>query len=134
MIVPLHSLRLHSFYLFIFQIILNSMHRFQPRIYLVVRPDGSNAPITDIEREKYRTYIFPETIFTAVTAYQNQLVSLFHIVHLVWCDVISIYFHLLNVGKSHTFDLTVFFCKFRNLVKHAIITKCSIKQFSICKS
>ena len=58
-----------------FQIILNSMHRFQPRIYLVIRPDGSNAPITDIEREKYRTYIFPETIFTAVTAYQNQLVS-----------------------------------------------------------
>ena len=58
------------------QIILNSMHRFQPRIYLVIRPDGSNAPITDIEREKYRTYIFPETIFTAVTAYQNQLVSL----------------------------------------------------------
>ena len=51
------------------------MHRFQPRIYLVIRPDGSNAPITDIEREKYRTYIFPETIFTAVTAYQNQLVS-----------------------------------------------------------
>ena len=52
------------------------MHRFQPRIYLVIRPDGSNAPITDIEREKYRTYIFPETIFTAVTAYQNQLVRI----------------------------------------------------------
>ena len=51
------------------------MHRFQPRIYLVIRADGSNSPITDIEREKYRTYIFPETIFTAVTAYQNQLVS-----------------------------------------------------------
>ena len=64
-----------NFCVFIFQIILNSMHRFQPRIYLVIRPDGSNAPITDIEREKYRTYIFPETIFTAVTAYQNQLVS-----------------------------------------------------------
>ena len=51
------------------------MHRFQPRIYLVVRPEGANHPITDIEQEKYRTYIFPETIFTAVTAYQNQLVS-----------------------------------------------------------
>lgn len=50
------------------------MHRFQPRIYLVVRPEGSNHPITDIEKEKYRTFIFPETIFTAVTAYQNQLV------------------------------------------------------------
>ena len=61
---------------FVFQIILNSMHRFQPRIYLVIRPEGANHPITDIEQEKYRTYIFPETIFTAVTAYQNQLVSL----------------------------------------------------------
>ena len=60
------------------QIILNSMHRFQPRIYLVVRPEGVNHPITDIEQERYRTYIFPETIFTAVTAYQNQLVSLKH--------------------------------------------------------
>ena len=54
------------------------MHRFQPRIYLVVRPEGVNHPITDIEQERYRTYIFPETIFTAVTAYQNQLVSLKH--------------------------------------------------------
>ncbi len=52
------------------------MHRFQPRIYLVIRPEGANHPITDIEQEKYRSYIFPETIFTAVTAYQNQLVSL----------------------------------------------------------
>ena len=51
------------------------MHRFQPRIYLVVRPEGVNHPITDIEQERYRTFIFPETIFTAVTAYQNQLVS-----------------------------------------------------------
>ena len=51
------------------------MHRFQPRIYLVIRPEGVNGPITDIEKEKYRTYVFPETVFTAVTAYQNQLVS-----------------------------------------------------------
>ena len=59
-----------------FQIILNSMHRFQPRIYLVIRPEGVNGPITDIEKEKYRTYVFPETVFTAVTAYQNQLVRI----------------------------------------------------------
>ncbi|XP_059089570.1 T-box protein 12-like [Tigriopus californicus] len=57
------------------QIILNSMHRFQPRIYLVTRHDGATGPIQDIEREKYRSYIFPETIFTAVTAYQNQLIT-----------------------------------------------------------
>ena len=52
------------------------MHRFQPRIYLVIRPEGVNGPITDIEKEKYRTYVFPETVFTAVTAYQNQLVRI----------------------------------------------------------
>merc|ERR1719273_158989 len=44
-------------------------------MYLVIRPEGANHPITDIEQEKYRTYIFPETIFTAVTAYQNQLIT-----------------------------------------------------------
>ena len=51
------------------------MHRFQPRIYLVVRPLDASGPIVDLEKEFYRSYIFPETIFTAVTAYQNQLVS-----------------------------------------------------------
>ncbi len=51
------------------------MHRFQPRIYLVIRPEGAQGPIVDLEKEFYRSYIFPETIFTAVTAYQNQLVS-----------------------------------------------------------
>jgi T-box protein 20 len=50
------------------------MHRYQPRIHLVKwREHG--APITDLEAEEYRTYIFPESVFTAVTAYQNQLVS-----------------------------------------------------------
>ena len=133
-IVALHGLRLHTFYLFIFQIILNSMHRFQPRIYLVVRPDGSNAPITDIEREKYRTYIFPETIFTAVTAYQNQLVSFvsYRTSSLVWCY--KYIFPPAKCWQKPHFWFDSFFCKFRNLVKHAIITKCSIKQFSICKS
>ena len=51
------------------------MHRFQPRIYLVIRPEGATGPILDIEQEFYRSYIFPETIFTAVTAYQNQLIT-----------------------------------------------------------
>jgi hypothetical protein len=60
----------------VFQVILNSMHRFQPRIYLVIRPEGATGPIVDIEKEYYRSFIFPETIFTAVTAYQNQLVRL----------------------------------------------------------
>ncbi|XP_022238392.1 T-box transcription factor TBX20-like [Limulus polyphemus] len=58
-------------------IVLNSMHKYQPRIHLVkLRSDHSNPPhITDLETEQTRTYVFPETVFTAVTAYQNQLIT-----------------------------------------------------------
>lgn len=57
------------------QLVLNSMHKYQPRIHLVKRPDGASGQISDLENEEYKTFIFPETVFTAVTAYQNQLVS-----------------------------------------------------------
>lgn len=36
--------------------------------------EGSGA-ITDLTREQHRTFVFPETVFTAVTAYQNQLIT-----------------------------------------------------------
>ncbi|KAI8428042.1 hypothetical protein MSG28_002336, partial [Choristoneura fumiferana] len=55
-------------------IVLNSMHRYQPRIHLVKVRDGG-GPITDLTREQHRTFVFPETVFTAVTAYQNQLIT-----------------------------------------------------------
>eukprot|EP00096_Caligus_rogercresseyi_P015721 TRINITY_DN818_c0_g2_i1.p1 TRINITY_DN818_c0_g2~~TRINITY_DN818_c0_g2_i1.p1 ORF type:complete len:427 (-),score=151.34 TRINITY_DN818_c0_g2_i1:291-1571(-) len=58
------------------QIILNSMHRFQPRVHLVSRPSFMDqGPISCIERESHHTWIYPETVFTAVTAYQNQLIT-----------------------------------------------------------
>ena len=57
------------------QLILNSMHKFQPRVYLVKRREGDTGPVQDIEKEKYRTFVFPETQFTAVTAYQNQCIT-----------------------------------------------------------
>lgn len=68
------------------QIVLNSMHRYQPRIHLVVRrdPQTVNVPVSDLEQERFRTYVFPETIFTAVTAYQNQLVSPSNVHHLIY--------------------------------------------------
>ncbi|XP_076325047.1 T-box transcription factor TBX20-like isoform X1 [Tachypleus tridentatus] len=58
-------------------IVLNSMHKYQPRIHLVkLREDHLNPPhITDLETELTRTFVFPETVFTAVTAYQNQLIT-----------------------------------------------------------
>ena len=51
------------------------MHKFQPRVYLVLRREGNCTPVTDIEKEEYRTFVFPETQFTAVTAYQNQCIT-----------------------------------------------------------
>lgn len=57
------------------QIVLNSMHRYQPRIHLVRCRNNSNHQITDLQKEEHKTFIFPEAIFTAVTAYQNQLIT-----------------------------------------------------------
>lgn len=42
------------------------------------KEDEKSHKITDLSKEEHKTFIFPEAIFTAVTAYQNQLVSLFN--------------------------------------------------------
>ncbi|KAK6631929.1 T-box transcription factor tbx20 [Polyplax serrata] len=55
-------------------LVLNSMHKYQPRIHLVKRSESAgNSPVTDLEQEEFKTFIYPESVFTAVTAYQNQL-------------------------------------------------------------
>ncbi|GIX72980.1 t-box transcription factor TBX20 [Caerostris extrusa] len=61
-----------------YSIVLNSMHKYQPRIHLVLLRQDSHGShnVSDLDQEKFRTYIFPETVFTAVTAYQNQLVRI----------------------------------------------------------
>lgn len=53
------------------------MHRYQPRIHLVRLPHGRSIPITPNELQEldHKTFVFPETVFTAVTAYQNQLIT-----------------------------------------------------------
>ena len=58
------------------QIILNSMHKFQPRIHLVIVSEQWNASHgIDLAKMKHKTFTFDLTTFTAVTAYQNQLVN-----------------------------------------------------------
>ncbi len=47
------------------QIMLNSLHKYQPRIHVV--KVGS-----DNEKQRVFTYAFQETQFIAVTAYQNE--------------------------------------------------------------
>jgi hypothetical protein len=45
-------------------IILNSMHKYVPRLHIIEVDKSIN------------TFIFPEAVFMAVTAYQNEAVSL----------------------------------------------------------
>lgn len=71
------------------KIVLNSMHKYQPRLHIIKKFEDDLNPqnnksnymklntTEDLERFEYKTFIFPETEFIAVTAYQNQLVGLF---------------------------------------------------------
>jgi hypothetical protein len=52
------------------QTILNSMHKYQPRFHLVRANDILKLPYST-----FRTYVFKETQFIGVTAYQNEKVS-----------------------------------------------------------
>ncbi|XP_032307840.1 T-box transcription factor TBX1-A isoform X2 [Drosophila ananassae] len=56
-------------------IILNSMHRYQPRFHLVYFAQKNASLDENAHSSNFRTFIFPETSFTAVTAYQNQRVT-----------------------------------------------------------
>ncbi|XP_052853443.1 T-box protein H15 isoform X2 [Drosophila gunungcola] len=59
------------------QVVLNSMHRYQPRIHLVRLSHGQSMPGNpkELQDMDHKTFVFPETVFTAVTAYQNQLIT-----------------------------------------------------------
>lgn len=90
--------------MFRFKIVLNSMHKYQPRVHLIKKPEeGAGKTLTafqaalassaaasmsnlqlsrlqgsgDLDGLEYKTFVFPETSFIAVTAYQNQLVVIF---------------------------------------------------------
>ena len=48
------------------------MHRYQPRLHVIyINPRGEDSSAT----ENFKTFIFPECKFMAVTAYQNHRVS-----------------------------------------------------------
>ena len=45
------------------------MHKYQPRLHIVKTNDSKS-----MEFNQVNTFIFEETVFIAVTAYQNELV------------------------------------------------------------
>ncbi|PWA15599.1 hypothetical protein CCH79_00018464, partial [Gambusia affinis] len=59
------------------QIILHSMHKYQPRVHIIRKDFSSelsaNKPVPSGEGVK--TFSFSETVFTTVTAYQNQQIT-----------------------------------------------------------
>lgn len=59
-----------------FQTILNSMHKYQPRFHLVRANDILKLPYST-----FRTYVFKETQFIGVTAYQNEKITQLKIDH-----------------------------------------------------
>ncbi|OQV18586.1 T-box transcription factor TBX2-B [Hypsibius exemplaris] len=52
------------------QIILNSMHKYQPRVHIIRVEDMMN-----FNYRAFNTMTFPETVFIAVTAYQNEQIT-----------------------------------------------------------
>jgi hypothetical protein len=55
------------------------MHKYQPRFHVIlIEPELEGHQMDDISpdvvRENMRTFVFPETQFMAVTAYQNHMV------------------------------------------------------------
>ncbi|KAM6905973.1 T-box transcription factor TBX18 isoform 2-T2 [Lycodopsis pacificus] len=58
-------------------IILHSMHKYQPRVHVIRKECGEElSPVRTIPAgDGTRTVAFPETVFTTVTAYQNQQIT-----------------------------------------------------------
>lgn len=58
-------------------IILHSMHKYQPRVHVIRKDCGDDlSPIKPVPSgEGVRAFSFPETVFTTVTAYQNQQIT-----------------------------------------------------------
>lgn len=86
--------------LFFKQIILNSMHKYQPRIH-IVKADENNG--FGSKNTAFCTHVFPETSFIAVTSYQNHKVRacLLNIWSLK-VIFIRLYFILLNIHPKIT--------------------------------
>ncbi|XDB53789.1 hypothetical protein AB1E18_007304 [Capra hircus] len=58
-------------------IILHSMHKYQPRVHIIRKDCGDDlSPIKPVPSgEGVKAFSFPETVFTTVTAYQNQQIT-----------------------------------------------------------
>ena len=56
------------------------MHNYQPRFHIILEdPEKNNtSSVNEVSKDRIRTFVFPETQFMAVTAYQNHMVNTLH--------------------------------------------------------
>ena len=55
------------------------MHKYQPRFHVILdesEKGNSRTSLHEMNKDHLRTFIFPETQFMAVTAYQNHMVCI----------------------------------------------------------
>jgi len=78
------------------------MHKYQPRVHIIKKKDHT-ASLLNLKSEEFRTFVFTETVFTAVTAYQNQLVSTNLKTYQFGHQKSSIYARMLNVVFIYAF-------------------------------
>ena len=57
-------------FIFSFQLILTSMHKYVARVHLVEASD-----VVALQFSVFNTFVFPETAFLGVTAYQNERIT-----------------------------------------------------------
>ena len=66
------------------------MHKYQPRIHIIKKKDSGQVvktdQVNDLEQDtsnaESKTFVFHETEFITVTAYQNQQVTAYHFSYL----------------------------------------------------
>lgn len=122
----------------VFQTILNSMHKYQPRFHLVRANDILKLPYST-----FRTYVFKETEFIAVTAYQNEKVSYWALSVLLSCIKLRLSYpavcflvfptdlrlcHPKVSGEVNSKSLLSFACKM--LIQEAIVLR-NVHIFSV---
>lgn len=92
---------------------LNSLHKYEPRLHLV--KVGANS-----QKKRISSFSFPETQFIAVTAYQNEEVSVKEdLQRSSKIEFLKVHFkHLLNWKKKY--HLEIFYFKHLSIYTRAV--------------
>jgi hypothetical protein len=83
---------------FFLKIILNSMHKYIPRLHIIQAVNSSNndTKLSMAPFDNVNIFVFPETQFIAVTAYQNEQVNIYIFLFSFNQNILYLYSRLLD--------------------------------------